>query len=257
MSKLKIVKNENTISLTKEESEQLLKATMFSSMIDEMKIDNQITAIEYTKEKEIFFKTCSKNDSKHTARQYKNGLSKLENYTTVNSINILKLSPREADDFCLSLKDSKSSNATIRASISSCSTFFSFLERRHTVIRNPFRGTRTRPPLRAKKQVLIPTEKELKVIIENISNSTIKVAIEFIKDTGIRVGALDTLKIKGGKYYAYSKVYVKKSIVFRILMELCFSGHKSSFTDDSRNRLISAFSRMSYLRRMMAEQRQK
>lgn len=200
------------VILSKEESEQLLydctplvKATVFSSMIDEMKIDNQIQAIDYTKEVESFFKQCSKNDSKHTARQYRNGLSKLETYTQENDINILKLTPRESDNFCISLKDFDLSNATIRAAISSCSTFFSFLERRYMVIKNPFRGTRTRPPIRAKKQVLIPTEKELKIIIENISNSIIQMAIIFIRDTGIRVGALDTLKVKNNKYYAYSK----------------------------------------------------
>ena len=50
MGKLEISKSKNTlpahssrIVLSKEESEQLLKATMFSSMIDELKIDNQIS----------------------------------------------------------------------------------------------------------------------------------------------------------------------------------------------------------------------
>ncbi len=205
MGELKTVENNNNIVLSKEESEQLLKATMFSSMIDDMKIDNQINTIDYTKEVEAFFKQCSKNDSKHTARQYRNGLNKLEMYIEENDINILKLNPRQADDFCISLKDTDLSNATIRTIISSCSTFFSFLERRHMVIRNPFRGTRTRPPIRAKKQVLIPTEKELKLIISNISNPIVAMAIIFIQHTGIRVGAIDTLKIKDGKYYAYSK----------------------------------------------------
>jgi len=210
MGKLKTLNN--NVILSKEESEQLLKATVFSSMIDEMKIDGQIQAIDYTKEVEAFFKQCSKNDSKHTVRQYRNGVTKLETYTQENDINILKLTPREADNFCISLKDFNLSNASVRSIISSCSTFFSFLERRHMVIRNSFRGTRTRPPIRAKKQVLIPTEKELKVIIENISNSITRMAIVFIRDTGIRVGAIDTLKIipngyaeRNNKYYAYSK----------------------------------------------------
>ena len=212
MGKLEISKSKNTlpahssrIVLSKEESEQLLKATMFSSMIDELKIDNQINAIEYQKEVNTFFKQCSKNDSKHTIRQYKNGILRLENYTQENDINILKLNSRESDDFCIALKDTELSNASIRSVISSCSAFFSFLERRHIAIKNPFRGTRTRPPIRAKKQVLIPTAEELSIIIESISNPVIKTAIIFIRDTGIRVGALDTLKIKGSKYYAYSK----------------------------------------------------
>ena len=96
MGKLEISKSKNLlpvqtytrIVLSKEESEQLLKATMFSSMIDELKIDNQINAIEYQKEVNIFFKQCSKNDSKHTIRQYKNGILRLEDYTKENDINI-------------------------------------------------------------------------------------------------------------------------------------------------------------------------
>ena len=50
MGKLEIYKSKNTLPvktsrviLSKEESEQLLKVTMFSSMIDELKIDNQIS----------------------------------------------------------------------------------------------------------------------------------------------------------------------------------------------------------------------
>ncbi len=202
---IKINKNNQNLVLTQEQSEQLAQATMFSSMVDEMKIEHQIQAINYQTERTAFFKQCSRNDSKLTPKQYNNGLTKLEKYVAINNINILKLTPREADDFCISLKDLNLANATIRGVISSCSAFFSFLERRHLVIKNPFRGTRTRPPIRAKKEVLIPTEKELKLVISNISNPIVKLAIEFIRDTGIRVGAIDTLKIKGNKYYAYSK----------------------------------------------------
>ena len=206
MSAIKsLAKKKNNIVLSKEQSEQLLKAAMFSSMVDEMKIDSMLQDIDYQKEVETFFKQCSRNGSKHTARQYKNGLTKLEAYLSQKDINILKLTAREADDFCISLKDLNSSNATIRTTISSCSTFFTFLERRHAAIKNPFRGTRTRPPIRAKKQVLIPTEKELKLIISNISNPTVRMAVIFMQHTGVRVGAFDTLIIKNKKYYAYSK----------------------------------------------------
>ncbi len=202
---IKTNKNNKNLVLTQEQSEQLAQASIFSSMVDEMKIEHLIQAIDYQTERQAFFRQCSRNDSKHTAKQYKNGLGKLEKYIETNNINILKLSPSQADDFCISLKSLDLSNTSIRATISSCSAFFSFLERRHMAIKNPFRGTRTRPPIRAKKEVLIPTEKELKMIIANISNPVVKLAIEFIRSAGIRVGAIDSLKIKNGKYYAYSK----------------------------------------------------
>ena len=94
-----LIKNKSA-TLTLEQSEQLLydctplvKASVFSSMIDEMKIDNQIQAINYIEEIDAFFKQCSKNDSKHTARQYRNGLTKLEAYTEENNINIFATLP--------------------------------------------------------------------------------------------------------------------------------------------------------------------
>ncbi len=89
---IKINKDKN-LTLTKQQSEKLIEYTMFSSMVDEMKIERQIQAIDYQTERTAFFKQCSRNDSKHTVKQYKNGLIKLENYIKTNNINILKLSP--------------------------------------------------------------------------------------------------------------------------------------------------------------------
>ena len=204
MGNLKVI-NKNEINITEEQLTKLTQAAVLQNIIDSLKIDTQLQNIDYENEAKIFFSQCSKNDSKHTQRQYKNGLSKLEIYLANKNINILKLTPSQADDFCIYLKTLDISNATIRTTISSCSAFFSFLERRHQAIKNPFRGTRTLPPARAKKEVVIPTEQELDFIISNIKNTTIRTAIIFIKYTGVRVGAFDTLKINGKKYYAYSK----------------------------------------------------
>ena len=85
--------NSRTIRTTTVRLYTFVKASVFSSMIDEMKIDNQIQAINYIEEIDAFFKQCSKNDSKHTARQYRNGLTKLEAYTEENNINIFATLP--------------------------------------------------------------------------------------------------------------------------------------------------------------------
>ena len=187
-----LIKENNQITLTQEQYNKLTQAAVLQNIVDSLKIYTQLQNIDYENEAKIFFSQCSKNDSKHTQRQYKNGLSKLEIYLANKNINILKLTPSQADDFCIYLKTLDISNATIRTTISSCSAFFSFLERRHQAIKNPFRGTRTLPPARAKKEVVIPSEAELDFIISNIKNKSIRTAIIFIKYTGVRVGSFDT-----------------------------------------------------------------
>lgn len=170
-----------------------------------MKEEQLIKQIDYETEKENFFKQCSKTKSNHTKRQYKNGLNKLEEYCRINNKNILFIKAREADDFITEVNSSELSNLSIRALVSSCSSFFSFLERRYPFIKNPFRGTKTRPPVKNKKRLEVPTKKEIELIIKDISDPLIKMAIIFIMECGVRVGALPKLEIKNNKYYSYSK----------------------------------------------------
>ncbi|MCZ9969150.1 site-specific integrase [Brachyspira hyodysenteriae] len=170
-----------------------------------MKEEQLIKQIDYETEKENFFKQCSKTKSNHTKRQYRNGLNKLEEYCRMNSKNILFIKAREADDFITEVNSSELSNLSIRALVSSCSSFFSFLERRYPFMKNPFRGTKTRPPVKNKKRLEVPTKKEIELIIKDIADPIIKVAIIFIMECGVRVGALPKLEIRNNKYYSYSK----------------------------------------------------
>ncbi len=170
-----------------------------------MKEEQLIKQIDYETEKENFFKQCSKTKSNHTKRQYKNGLNKLEEYCRMNNKNILFIKAREADDFITEVNSSELSNLSIRALVSSCSSFFSFLERRYPFIKNPFRGTTTRPPVKNKKRLEVPTKKEIELIIKDISDPLVKTAVIFIQECGVRVGALSKLEIKNNKYYSYSK----------------------------------------------------
>lgn len=177
-----------------------------------MKEEQLIKQIDYETEKENFFKQCSKTKSNHTKRQYKNGLNKLEEYCKMNNKNILFIKAREADDFITEVNSSELSNLSIRALVSSCSSFFSFLERRYPFMKNPFRGTKTRPPVKNKKRLEVQTKKEIELIIKDVSDPLIKAAIIFIMECGVRVGALPNLEIRNNhtwthsfKYYSYSK----------------------------------------------------
>ncbi|WP_300369879.1 site-specific integrase, partial [Brachyspira sp.] len=115
------------------------------------------------------------------------------------------------DDFITEVNSSELSNLSVRALVSSCSSFFSFLERRYPFMKNPFRGTKTRPPVKNKKRLEVPTKKEIELIIKDISDPLIKAAVIFIMECGVRVGALTNLEIRNNpathscKYYSYSK----------------------------------------------------
>ena len=205
-----ILQNNNIIS--QEQAELLIKQANYLNILDYMKEEQLIKQIDYETEKENFFKQCSKTKSNHTKRQYKNGLNKLEEYCLrrstcgeMNNKNILFIKAREADDFITEVNSSELSNLSVRALVSSCSSFFSFLERRYPFMKNPFRGTKTRPPVKNKKRLEVPTKKEIELIIKDISDPLIKVAIIFIMECGVRVGALPKLEISNNKYYSYSK----------------------------------------------------
>ncbi|WP_347292816.1 site-specific integrase [uncultured Brachyspira sp.] len=198
-----ILQNNNII--TEEQAELLIKQANYLNILDYMKEEQLIKQIDYETEKENFFKQCSKTKSNHTKRQYKNGLNKLEEYCRINNKNILFIKAREADDFITEVNSSELSNLSIRALVSSCSSFFSFLERRYPFIKNPFRGTKTRPPVKNKKRLEVPTKKEIELIIKDISDPLIKMAVIFIMECGVRVGALPKLEIRNNKYYSYSK----------------------------------------------------
>ncbi|MCZ9944034.1 site-specific integrase [Brachyspira hyodysenteriae] len=213
-----IAQNNNNI-ITEKQAElpltavsRLIKQANYLNILDYMKEEQLIKQIDYETEKEKFFKQCSKTKSNHTKRQYRNGLNKLEEYCLrrstcgeMNNKNILFIKAREADDFITEVNSSELSNLSVRALVSSCSSFFSFLERRYPFMKNPFRGTKTRPPVKNKKRLEVPTKKEIELIIKDISDPLIKVAIIFIMECGVRVGALPKLEIRNNKYYSYSK----------------------------------------------------
>ena len=199
-----ILQGNNNI-ITEQQAAILVKQANYLNILDYMKEEQLIKQIDYETEKENFFKQCSKTKSNHTKRQYKNGLNKLDEYCKMNNKNILFIKAREADDFITEVNSSELSNLSIRALVSSCSSFFSFLERRYPFMKNPFRGTKTRPPVKNKKRLEVPVKKEIELIIKDISDPLIKVAIIFIMECGVRVGALPKLEIRNNKYYSYSK----------------------------------------------------
>ena len=203
MDKLIVKKQNKKAVITEEQALILMKKANVLNMLDYYKQEQLIKSINYKEEKEIFLKQCK---SWQTRQKYGQAINILERYCEEKNLNILFFKAKESDDFIMHIKTSKLSNLSIRLIVSACSSFFTFLHRRHPIaIENFFIGTKMRPPARNKKKIEVPSKREIEKIIENISDKAIKSAVIFICECGVRVGALPNLEIRKKKYYSFSK----------------------------------------------------
>jgi site-specific recombinase XerD len=187
--------------LTSEQLEQIAKIVITQNLTNELNLKSKIANIDYRKERDIFLMTSSKTGSEHTQSSYLKSLIVLEKYTKKNDINILIMTPGQIDDFIHSLKGSPNS---IRLTVAGISAFYSYLERRYSVIKNPIRGTKARPGVKAVKEIEVPTDIELFTILNELPELE-KMAVYIMAYRGLRVGALANLKVWGNKYQSYSK----------------------------------------------------
>ena len=111
------------------------------------------------------------------------------------------MTPGQADDFIYSLTGSPNSKNLTVAGVSS---FYSYLERRHSVIKNPVRGTKARPVKKPVREIEIPSETELFTILDSLPEME-RAAVYIMSYRGLRVGALNKLKVWGNKYQSFSK----------------------------------------------------
>jgi site-specific recombinase XerD len=173
----------------------------FTGSTNELNTKVKLANIDYMKEKAIFLMTSSKTGSEDTKTAYLKALIILEKYCMKNDINILVITPGQIDDFIHSLNGSPNS---VRLTVAGISAFYSYLERRYSVIKNPIRGTRARPGVKTVKEVEIPTEIELFTILNELPELE-RMAVYIMAYRGLRVGALNKLKVWGAKYQSYSK----------------------------------------------------
>jgi len=199
---LKIANESPVLSdLTPEQLEQIAKLVITQNLTAELSNKAKIANINYKDERTMFIMQSSKTGSEYTQMSYFKALKKLEKYTTKNDINILQMTPGQADDFIYSLTGSPNSKSIIIAGVS---TFYSYLERRYSVIKNPIRGTKARPDKKPVKDIEIPNEIELFTILNTLPELE-KMAVYIMAYRGLRVGALNKLKVWGNRYQSVSK----------------------------------------------------
>jgi site-specific recombinase XerD len=205
---------------------------------DELGYAVSLAGIDYEKEKALFLKSISPSNSLSTKSAYKTGLKKLEGYASQNDIKLLALTPAQADQYILALRQEGRAANSVRLDVSIVSSFFTFISRRHKAIANPFRGTRSKPSNKALKQVVIPTDDEIKLILSNVPLFE-KAIITCMYGRGFRVGALPDLTIWGTKFNARTKqVDIAGEIpqeAIRAIKEAGLNSHKpfSGFTSNA------------------------
>ena len=181
------------------------QAVQFAALMDtaqKMITAANVAGINYNSEKTIFLDNAGQTKSVHTRAAYRAGINRLETWAATRGINVLELTPAQADDFIYSLRDRAA--ASVRLDASAASSFFTWLHRRHTAIENPFRGTKARPAKKAAKKIEVPTAAEIKTVIQELPHFE-AAAAAVMAYRGIRAGALPSLSISGGKFTGHSK----------------------------------------------------
>ena len=182
------------------------QAVQFAALLDtaqKMITAKTLIGINIETEKNKFLNNAGRTQSKHTRTAYMAALDRLGAWAGRHKLNILELTPALADDYIYSLRGDRSA-ASIRLDISAASSFFSWLERRHAEIKNPFRGTKARPVKKAVKKIIIPSEQEIEIIIKVLPKA-LAAAAAVMAYRGLRAGMLPTLSITGDRFSGRSK----------------------------------------------------
>jgi len=187
--------------LNNEQLELIARIVMTQRLAAEMNTAVDLAGIEWQKERDTFLSDCR---SEHTHRAYTAALGRLEAWASREGKNPLSLSASDADQFIRELKAEGRAAASARRDIAAASAFYTFLERYHSAIKNPFRGTKIRPPKENKKDTVIPAAADYETIIKELPPIERAIVIT-LAGRGLRAGALPTLELKHGKYHGKSK----------------------------------------------------
>jgi site-specific recombinase XerD len=190
--------------LAPDQLEMIAKLVMTQRLTNELHAKVNIVGIDYQAEKETFLNNAGKTGSKHTRRSYSKALERLEAYAERAHLSPLELTPARADDFIYSMKGNAAA-ASIRRDVAACSSFFTWIERRHEGIKNPFRGTKARPAQEGKKELTIPKNTaEVKKIIAALPAYE-AAAVSVMAFRGLRIGGLPGMEITGERFKTRSK----------------------------------------------------
>jgi site-specific recombinase XerD len=192
--------------LRAEDLEKLARAVVVEALKDDLRTRAKIEKIDYQGERETFL---SRVRSEHTGRAYRAALDRLQRWCLRQGVEPVELTPALADDWIETEKAHRDrpSPATVRLRVSAASAFFTWMERRHAEVRNPFRGTRSRPVMKRTRGLQVPSEDEIRSMLDAAKAKDLITwaAILTMSKLGLRVGALAGFCIDGGHYMTTSK----------------------------------------------------
>ena len=148
-------------------------------------------------------------ESRATARLYRYGLDALETFCKERGLETLAVKISDARDFICELKTTETKDGagvasnTVRAYISACSSFFSWLrlESNGAIELNPFERlgkSGGKPKARLKNKVAYPTQSDVETYIEYFESKgkdTMAVVTRMMASDGFRAGAFEHMTI--------------------------------------------------------------
>ncbi len=145
--------------------EKIARVALIDELKEKVKSAAKLERIDYQDERQKFISRASRTGSQRTKALYDAALSRLEAWCKRQGISPLELTPARADDWIEAEKAEGRAPATVRLAVSGVSAFWTWLERRHSELRNPFRGSRARPLLKSRRKLAVPSDEEIKVMI--------------------------------------------------------------------------------------------
>lgn len=186
------------------ELEKIARAAVVDELRAEMKRATDVERVDVKAEWDRYARGLG---SEHTAKAYRAAFDRLVEYSEDVGVPLAAFGPKEADDWIAELKGSGRAPASVRLDASAASAFFSWLERRHRdAIRNPFRGTRERPKLKARRKLAVPSPDAIGAMVAAAAEDPVlRAAVVVMAELGVRVGALPTFAVSGSTWRATSK----------------------------------------------------
>src|SRR5208283_5128280 len=192
--------------------QKLAQIVTAEDLRDEMKKRVHQERIDYQGERDNYIAQASRTGSLRTKDLYSKALSRMEAWCSTQGISPLELTPARADDWIEAEKAQGRAAATVRLDVSGASAFWTWLERRHAELRNPFRGTRARPAKKAARKLAVPSDLEIREL-ESSAAPWLRAAIVIMGQGGLRVGGLHGLSINGARWTTVTKGKEQSGVV--------------------------------------------
>jgi len=207
--------------LTQDQLEAIAQVVIKQRLVKELDDKALFATVDYPTERNLFLTHVRQRSPLGVAeRAYRSALAALETFASPRHLSLVVLTPALADEFIILETSNGRSPASVRRDVAACSSFFTFLERRHTMVRNPFRGTKSRPGKRATRPASYPSPEEADLIRDALPTH-LRAALSMLVFRGLRIGALPSLTLKCGRFTAMSKGReIQGAVPERVLSDL-------------------------------------